>query len=130
LNEKNSFGDNTESQILLEKVINFAKEKKAAEIVAMDLRGRSTICDYFLIMTGANSRQVQSIADSILEESEKLSIPTPRIEGYKEGKWILLDMGDLVVHVFQSEERQYYNLERLWGGVPKKDFSENSDNTL
>ena len=130
MNEKNSSGENSELQILMEKVINFAKEKKATEIVAMDLRRRSVICDYFLIMTGANSRQVQSIADNILEESEKLSVPTPRMEGYKEGKWVLLDMGDLVVHIFQNEDRQYYSLERLWGDAPKKDFSGNGNSTL
>ena len=78
-----------------------------------------TIADYFLLRTAANSRQAKAIADYLLEENEQKPL---RMEGYQEGRWILLDYGALIVHIFQEEEREYYNLERLWGDAEKEEL--------
>ena len=96
-----------------------AREKKATDILALDISGLTTIADYFLLLTAANNRQATAIADYLLEENEQKPL---RMEGYQEGRWILLDYGALIVHIFQEEEREYYNLERLWGDAEKEEL--------
>ena len=112
-----------ESQTLLRFCVEKALEKKARDILAMDLGGLSLICDYFLLATATNSRQCQAIADHISEELAKVNQAPLRQEGYAEGRWILLDCNSVIVHIFQEEERKYYNLERLWGDAPVEHFS-------
>jgi len=92
-----------------------AEEKKAQDIRILDIRKISPIADFFVICTGTSRTHVQAIADSVEEELEKRGIRLRHVEGYQAGRWILLDFGDLVVHVMQEEERSFYNLERLWG---------------
>jgi ribosome-associated protein len=91
-----------------------AAEKKAVEIVALDLRQVASFTDYFLICSGANQRQVQAIADSVEDALKKAGRRPMHIEGYSAAEWILLDYGDFVVHVFGSQARRFYELERLW----------------
>lgn len=110
------------SQELLDKCVSLVKEKKAQDIMSMDLRGISIIADYFLLATAANTRQAQAIAEYLKEEAGELDHPPLRIEGYNQGRWILLDFGTVIVHVFMAEERQYYNLERLWGDAPRQSY--------
>jgi len=100
---------------LLTKCVEIARDKKAINIMTMDLSGITLICDHFLLMTASNTRQGQALSDYMAEGLKELAHPPLRIEGYKEGRWILLDFGSIVVHIFQEEERKYYNLERLWG---------------
>jgi ribosome-associated protein len=95
--------------------VEIAREKKAVDIMTMDLSGITLICDHFLLMTAANTRQAQALSDYLAQGLKETGNPPLRIEGYKEGRWILLDFGSVVVHIFQEEERRYYNLERLWG---------------
>lgn len=93
-----------------------AEKKRGGNIVIMDLQGISIIADYFVICTGANTNQVRAICDHINETLVLEGIkPALRIEGLKDARWILMDFGGVVVHIFQEEERLYYNLERLWG---------------
>ncbi|MCR6544985.1 ribosome silencing factor [Dehalobacterium formicoaceticum] len=93
-----------------------AVKKKGMNVVIMDLQEISLIADYFVICSGNNINQVQAICEFINEEVKLAGgQPALRIEGLKEGRWILMDFGGVVVHVFQEEERLYYNLERLWG---------------
>jgi len=95
-----------------------AISKKAYDLVVLDLRELSSMTDYFFICSGSSTRQVQSIADAMDEElSEKGIHPLGR-EGYDEARWILLDYGDLVMHIFHHETRKVYDLERLWGNAP------------
>ena len=96
-----------------------ASEKKGIEIVALDLRKVASFTDYFLICTGANSRQVQAIAESIEEQLRKAGRRPLHSEGYSTGEWILLDYGDFVVHVFSHTARRFYDLERLWRDAEK-----------
>ena len=94
--------------------LHAAGEKKGIEPVVLDLREIASFTDYFVIVSGANERQVQAISDEVYETSEEVGPPAARVEGYKTAEWILLDYGDFVVHVFEQKARQFYDLERLW----------------
>lgn len=96
-----------------------ADEKKAADIVVLDVADTLVITSYFVIATGASDRQVRSIAEEIEDTlREKAGVKPIGREGEREGKWVLLDFADVVVHVFQPEERDFYRLERLWSDAP------------
>src|SRR5215203_538331 len=94
--------------------LHAASEKKALEPVVLDLRDIASFTDYFVIVSGANERQVQAISDEIYETLKKAGHAALRVEGYKTAEWILLDYGDFVVHVFEQKARKFYDLERLW----------------
>ena len=94
--------------------IEAASEKKALDLVVLDLREIASFTDYFVIASGANERQVQAIADELYEKLKKSGSTAARVEGYKTAEWVLLDFGDFVVHVFEQKARQFYDLERLW----------------
>lgn len=96
-----------------------ALDGKAEDVVALDVRGISSFTDYFVIMSGRSTRHVQALADSIESELRSKRIKTSRAEGLQEGKWILLDFGDVVVHVFYYEQRTFYDLEGLWHDAPR-----------
>lgn len=102
-----------------------AADKKATDVLILDVAQTLVITGYFVIATGSNDRQVRAIADEV---EDRLRIdggmkPVGR-EGVREGTWILLDFADVVVHVFQPEEREFYRLEKLWGDVPRVPFGE------
>jgi ribosome-associated protein len=92
-----------------------AADRKAAEMVAIDIRKIASFAEFFLVCSGTSTRQVQAIADEVLDRmrEERGSRPL-HIEGYETATWVLLDYGDLIVHVFTEESRQFYQLERLW----------------
>ncbi len=92
-----------------------AEDKKAKDVVILDISGISVICDYFVICSGLSSTQVKAIAENVEEKLEKKGISKLRAEGLKDGHWVLLDYGSVVVHVFQENDRDFYNLEHLWG---------------
>ncbi len=94
--------------------LHAAGEKKGLQPVVLDLREIASFTDYFVIVSGANERQVQAISDEIYESLKKLGHTAARVEGYKTAEWILLDYGDFVVHVFEQKARTFYDLERLW----------------
>ena len=95
--------------------ITCAGEKKAFDIVAIDLREIASFTEFFIIVSGANQRQVQAISDEINEQLKKqLNSRVIRIEGYQSGEWVLLDYGDFIVHIFEQKAREFYDLERLW----------------
>jgi ribosome-associated protein len=99
----------------LQLAIRCADEKKAVNMVALDLREIASFTEYFLIASGMNQRQVQAIADEISEQLKiQLRRRAVRIEGYNSAEWVLLDYGDFVVHLFDKEAREFYDLERLW----------------
>lgn len=92
-----------------------AADKKARDVVILDIQGLSVIADFFVICSGNSSTQVQAIAKEVREKLGKKNISCKGAEGLDEAKWVLLDFGDIVVHIFRQEEREFYNLERLWG---------------
>ncbi len=95
-----------------------AADRKAEDLVALDVRGLTSFADVFLLATGRSTRQVRSIADAVEEAAIALGDKPLGIEGYDEGRWILLDLGDVIVHVFHNEVRDFYDLERLWSEAP------------
>ncbi len=99
---------------LAKAAVDVASDKKASDIILLDIRDVSTIADYFVICSGNNTRQIQAIAESIDEELEKQGAKVLHREGVAESGWLLLDFGDIIVHIFGAKEREYYRLERLW----------------
>jgi ribosome-associated protein len=97
-----------------------ADEKKARDLLLIDLTDVSDVCDYFLIMTANNARQADTLVDDIkLKVSDNCNEKPLSIEGRAGGNWVLVDYGALVVHIFLQETREYYRLERLWGDAPR-----------
>jgi len=99
-----------------------ADEKKALDIVILDVDKISAITDYFVICSAINERQLHAIADDMDKEMKKLSVMKLGMEGYREAKWVLIDYGDFIVHIFDKEIRGYYDLELLWGDAPKVEW--------
>ena len=95
-----------------------ADAKQAEDLVALDVTGPLQLTDAFLLATGRNERNVLAIADEVEERMLEAGAKPLRREGRSEGRWVLLDFGDVVVHVFHEEDRQYYSLERLWSDCP------------
>ncbi|MGE5583384.1 MAG: ribosome silencing factor [Bacillota bacterium] len=99
---------------LLEILKEAVEEKKALDPVILDLRGISSVTDYFLICSGKTAVQARAIADNIIDKINEAGMPLPPKEGYHEGLWILLDFGNVVAHIMQQQEREFYGLENLW----------------
>ncbi|MER2262584.1 MAG: ribosome silencing factor [Psychrobacillus sp.] len=108
----------TSNKTLVEIAYKAADDKRAEDIVILNMQGISLLADYFLICHANSDRQVQAIAKELFEQAEKAGFNVKRMEGFDEARWILVDMGDVVAHVFHKDERSYYNLERLWGDAP------------
>jgi ribosome-associated protein len=101
-----------------------AQDTKAEDVVVLDVRGLASFTDYFVIMSGRSTRHVQGLAEAIAGELHAKRINTKNSEGLREGLWVLLDFGDVVVHVFYHENRGFYNLEGLWHDAPRVDVEE------
>ncbi|MBN6186234.1 ribosome silencing factor [Aneurinibacillus sp. BA2021] len=91
-----------------------AEDKKGHDVVILDLKGLSIIADYFVVCHGNSETQVQAIVDNIKDSLEKERVTVRGREGYDEARWVLVDVGDVVIHVFHRDEREFYNIERLW----------------
>ncbi|HEU5287129.1 MAG TPA: ribosome silencing factor [Candidatus Limnocylindria bacterium] len=99
-------------------VVDAASDKKAEDILVLNVSEVTTIADLFVICSGRGERQVQAIADAIVEKAKAAGRQPVGVEGYDAGRWVLIDLGDVVTHVFVPDERQLYRLERLWGDAP------------
>ena len=106
------------SKQLLDVVLKAADDKLAQEIVALEVGHLTPVADYFVITHGKNEKQVQAIVDAIEEEVHKEGFEVKSIEGKDNARWILMDLNDVIVHVFYYEDREYYNLEKLWNDAP------------
>jgi len=102
--------------------VRAAMEKRAADPVVLDVRGLSGVTDFFLIVGGSSDRRVQSIAEGVIEAMEARGRRPLGVEGLREGRWVLLDFGDWVVHVFYEELRGFYDLEGLWFDAPRPEI--------
>ena len=103
-----------ESRLVAVTAARAAAEKQGADITVLDVRSLIVITDFFVIVSGSTSRQVKTIVDAVEEALRGLGVKPLRREGETEGRWVLLDYVDVVVHAFGAEERRYYDLERLW----------------
>ena len=101
-----------------------ASEKKAQHIVIMDMQKALPVTDYFLIASGASTIQVQAIADAIEEKLDGVGLKFLHKEGFREARWVLLDYGVFVAHIFVDEERQFYNLEQFWSSAPARVYED------
>lgn len=110
------------NQELLKIAVKAADDKRAEDILALNMQGISLIADYFIICHGNSDKQVQAIAREMKEKAEENGYQVKRMEGFDEARWILIDLGDVVAHVFHRDERSYYKLERLWGDAPLEDI--------
>jgi ribosome-associated protein len=91
-------------------------DTKAEDTVSIDLTGKSSIGDYMVVTSGRSQRHVVSVAEHVVRELEKSGVRRVRVEGMPQGDWVLIDAGDVIVHVFQPEVRAFYNLEKMWAG--------------
>jgi len=104
--------------------VKAAVEKKATELVLLEMQGVTSYTDYFFICSGRSDRQVQAIAQRIVEVLEEEGVQPLGLEGTSEGKWVLMDYGDVVIHVFLEPVRRFYDLEGLWIDAPRIDVEE------
>jgi ribosome-associated protein len=100
-----------------------ADDRKARDIVALDLRGLTDATDFFIVASGTSDAHVRGVADAILDRMHRLGLHAHHVEGLQAGRWALLDFVDLVVHVFHPEARTFYQLERLWNDAPAVAFA-------
>jgi ribosome-associated protein len=108
---------------ILKIAVNAADDKKAHDLVALDISGIASFANFFLFCTGESSRQCQAIADEIEKQLKEVGIRPSHMEGYQNAEWILIDYFDLVVHIFSKNARVYYDLERLWRDGKKLEIS-------
>lgn len=107
---------------LVNEIVKLLDEKKAEDIICLNISKHSTIADYFVIATGLVDTHVRSLAENMAVELKKHETYPLAHEGGEAGSWICVDYGDVIVHIMRSQERNYYNLESIWGGCPKVAF--------
>lgn len=100
-----------------ERIIQILDNKKGYDIKVIDVKEKTILADKFIIVSGTSNTHVKALCDNVEEELKKDGIAPKRIEGYSEGRWILMDYSDIIVHIFHPEERETYNLEDLWQNV-------------
>jgi ribosome-associated protein len=103
---------------MVEAAVRAAEEKKGFDILVLDIHELTVVSDFFLLVSGRSTTHVQACAEHIQGKLDELGVKALRIEGFRQGQWVLLDYGDVVIHVFLESERAFYNLERLWGDAP------------
>ena len=107
----------------LKQGIAAALDKKAVDLVLLDLRKTSAFTDFFVVCTGTSTRQVQAIADAVQEALRKRGVRPALVEGYERGEWVLVDYFDFIFHIFTPATREFYALERLWGDAERRELS-------
>ena len=109
----------TTSELLLDRILTSLRNDKAEDIVQIDLRGKSSIGDYMIIASGRSSKQVAAISEKLVDNIKKDFGRSSKVEGKNAGDWVLIDTGDVIVHVFRPEVREFYQLEKMWQPLTK-----------
>lgn len=112
------------SQELLAIAVDAIDNKKGEDTISLEMKGISDMTDYFVVTHGNNERQVQAIARAVKEVANEQNIEVKRMEGYNEARWILIDLADVAVHVFHKDERNYYNIEKLYQDAPLESYGQ------
>ena len=102
------------SKEMLDIAVDAIEDKKGEQIKVIDISNVSVIADYFVIVSGKNVNQIRAICDEVEEKLGKLGVSPKQIEGYQSARWILMDYGDIIIHIFNEEDRLYYDIERIW----------------
>lgn len=113
-----------EAKEMAKLAIQALEDKKADDIKVIDISDVSTIADYFIIASGKNRSQIQAMCDNVDEALGRAGVSIKQTEGYKNANWILMDYGDIIVHIFDTENRLFYDLERIWRDGKEMDRSE------
>jgi ribosome-associated protein len=108
-----------EPRDLLASILEILDDHKAEDVVVIDLHGKSTIGDYMVVATGRSSRQVSALAETLIHALKIMGVASVRPEGIRQGDWVLIDAGDVIVHLFRPDVREFYSLEKMW----EADFS-------
>jgi ribosome-associated protein len=106
------------------KAVKAALDKKAQDVVVLDLRGTPAFTDFFVLCSGQNQRQVKAIADAVEEALRAANVRPAHVEGYDRAEWVLMDFFSFIVHVFAPQTREFYSLERLWGDAERIEVSD------
>lgn len=109
-----------DTETKLETLKNAVEDRKAEGIDVLDLRGRTLVADYFVIASGTSNIHIRAIVDNVREKMKTKGVRAERVEGYNEARWVLVDYGDVVLHVFAPEEREFYDLESLWRAIEEQ----------
>lgn len=112
------------TKTVAKKLVGFALSKKAEDVLLLDLRKITTMTDFFIVCTGRSDTQVKAIADAVIDGAKKEKLGIYHVEGLEGLNWVLVDLVDVVVHVFKPQTRQYYQLERLWRDAPMEEFGD------
>ncbi|OQX94887.1 ribosome silencing factor [candidate division KSB1 bacterium 4572_119] len=104
-----------DSKELVKTIAEYTLEKKAEDVVILDLKKITTVTDYFLICSADSEHQVKAISDNIIEKLKEKNINIWRTEGFESSNWVILDLVDIVIHIFKPDAREFYSLEKLWG---------------
>jgi len=104
-----------ENKALLQTVVNVCEDRQASDCLVLDMKQLTPMADYYVICHGNNERQVQAIAKTLKDTVEEEGFEVRRMEGYEQARWILMDLNNIICHIFHKDERAYYNIERLWG---------------
>lgn len=115
--------DNT-SNIMAKLAITALEDKKAEDIRVIDISEVSVLADYFIIASGTNRSQIQALADNVQESLGRAGYELKQVEGYNTANWILMDFNDIIIHIFDNENRLFYNLERIWRDGKDIDISQ------
>lgn len=119
---------NLSAHEISQKIANIASEKKAENIIIYHVEDITSVAEYFVVCSGMNERQLQAISDDIKKDMKETQIPIIGIEGYNNATWILLDLGGVVMHIFNKETRSFYDLDILWGDAPKIEWEPENTN--
>ena len=112
-----------DSKNIMEIAVKAADEKHANDIKVLNISGISIVADYFVIMDASSQRQADAIVQSILDKAGENDIDVSHVEGNRNSEWVLIDLHDVIIHVFTAEQREFYNLEKLWSDAPEVDIS-------
>jgi ribosome-associated protein len=99
---------------IADKIIDFLNSKKAIDIMSIEIKDISILGDYFIICSGSSLTHIKSLADGLIKELRKMGLEILKKEGYESARWVLVDYGDVIVHIFHKDDRKFYNLERIW----------------
>ncbi|WP_129045172.1 ribosome silencing factor [Companilactobacillus metriopterae] len=113
-----------ESKEIMELAVRAADSKHANDIEVLNISEISIMADYFVIMDAGSQRQVNSIVEEILDQIGKNGVEVGHVEGKRDSEWILIDLHDVVIHVFNTEQREFFNIEKLWSEAPNVDISD------